>query len=155
MAEPWAGWSIRVHGVQIYSQEDERGCEGHVLYELTKPCSAGCRAGLEGENWTHSAVEEREQATRDLPWHTKFRYLAQPFHRGGQRLYRGATAEEIAENRANVWAWDGNREAPSLTPSYYFLGRQDPKGRYPDWPAVHIHLTRGVIVNSGCDAAIR
>lgn len=146
--EPWQGWSICIANVQVYDKEDERGCEGMVLYELTKPCNPGCTA-------EHSPPDERwGEASRALPLHTEFRYLSQPFHSGGQRHYKGATAEEITENRANVWAWNGNKEAPTLTPSYYFLGRNDPKKRYPDWPAVHIFVTNGRIVDSGCDARI-
>jgi hypothetical protein len=48
----------------------------------------------------------------------KHHYERQAFRRGtaGHRL--DATPEEIAEDRANVWGWDGSVEAPTVTPSF-------------------------------------
>lgn len=128
---------------QVYEKEDARGCEGMALYELTRPCAPGCEA-------LHSPPDERwREGSRKLPPHTEFRYLSQPFHSGGQRKYKDATPEEIAEDRANVWAWNGNRERPSLTPSFVFTGHSHPKNLYPDYPRVHTYLTDGVLVNCG------
>lgn len=45
-------------------------------------------------------------------------YERQPFARGGPTHRPGATAEEIADNRANIWGWDGDTERPTITPSF-------------------------------------
>lgn len=48
----------------------------------------------------------------------KWFYFMQPFAKGGQRYKTGATEEEIRNNRANIWGWDGDRNAPTLSPSF-------------------------------------
>lgn len=158
MAEPWQGWSMALLGVQFYAAEDERGAQGDALYELKRPCDPGCPRGdpaWNGGNGIHSLPEERDDRSRGDPLHTEYRYLSQPFHSGGQRHYKGATPEQIAENRANIWAWNGDRAAPSITPSYLFEGHTHAKGLYPDWPRIHIYLTAGRLVNCGdSDATI-
>lgn len=45
-------------------------------------------------------------------------YERQAFRRGknGHRL--DATPQEIHDDRANVWGWDGNEKAPTIIPSF-------------------------------------
>ena len=51
--------------------------------------------------------------------------------------------QPFGRNRVNrVWGWDGNREAPSLDPS--FLWNPAPY-KHPGWPTVHLYLRRGKI----------
>lgn len=38
-------------------------------------------------------------------------------------------------NKRNVWAWDGNKEFPTLTPSFKLVGAH----------VVHLFFTRGTI----------
>lgn len=40
-----------------------------------------------------------------------------------------------------IWAWDGNLDAPTLTPSFLYLGGMGKSGR--DWPRIHLYLTAG------------
>lgn len=66
-------------------------------------------------------------------------YANQPFARGSDRAI-----QEDGHPR-NVWGWDGNREAPSLTPSFECA-----------WAGttvrIHIYLTAGKIVP--CDSGV-
>jgi hypothetical protein len=45
-------------------------------------------------------------------------YERQAFRRGSAGHRLDATPEEIAQNRANVWEWDGSAQAPTVTPSF-------------------------------------
>lgn len=58
-------------------------------------------------------------------------HLHQPFARDGPKHYKGATEEEVRKNVANIWKWDGNREAPTLDPSFLCV--------YPSEPGFRIH----------------
>lgn len=75
------------------------GCSGAVIYELYYP---------DGVNL----------GTPEKPIIHHWSYMMQPFALGGQRIKPGATEEEIKNNLANIWGWDGNREAPTIQPSY-------------------------------------
>ena len=68
----------------------------------------------------------------------------QPFSKSGSFQIGGKI-----DNHHNVWAWNGNKEAPSLTPS--FLCEWNRSFRPPNSPnyVVHIYLVDGKIVNSG------
>jgi hypothetical protein len=60
-------------------------------------------------------------------------HVQQPFARAGS--FRAA-------NGQHIWAWDGNREAPTLSPSF--------KAEFgADGPEIHIHFQQGRIVDSG------
>jgi hypothetical protein len=68
-------------------------------------------------------------------------YLRQPFAKAGNFEVGG-----VKDDFHNVWAWNGNREAPSLTPSFLAeWTRSFSNIAY----VVHIYLTDGKIVNSG------
>lgn len=54
--------------------------------------------------------------------------IFQPFSVKGQQQVSGR----------NVWAWDGNREAPSLTPSFL---HESPRKEY----RIHLYFTKGEI----------
>lgn len=84
-----------------FARNDERGEDGAVWYLILSPCP--------DDPCTH--------VCRIHP-RMKHQYERQAFRLGdfGHRL--NASAEDIAANRANVWGWDGNLEAPTLTPSY-------------------------------------
>jgi hypothetical protein len=77
------------------------GCDGAVLYELYYPDGVD----LQGPNTPKPNLHH-------------WSYMMQPFALGNMRLRPGATQEEINDNRANIWGWDGNREAPTLQPSF-------------------------------------
>jgi hypothetical protein len=62
-------------------------------------------------------------------------YERQAFRLGSYGHRLDATEQEIKENKANVWGWDGNKEAPTLRPS--FLARE--KRPY----TLHSFLTNG------------
>lgn len=123
--------TIQVENVQFPDEapgafrEPDVGCAFYlILLPCTKcpppNCSIACR--------THPGMEHR--------------YEGQHFWHGPQRRYRDATPEEIEDDRANVWGWDGDRAVPSLTPS--FLGvEKDKKGRVIRPYRLHSYLTRG------------
>jgi len=75
------------------------------------------------------------------PWKL---YLHHPFQRSGL----GKTVDG-----RNIWAWDGNREAPTLTPSFGCelspVSRSSASRVY-----VHIYLTAGKMVDSGSEGII-
>lgn len=64
-------------------------------------------------------------------------YERQAFRRGGPGLRPGATAEEIAGNKANIWGWNGETEAITVSPS--FLAAEGRPYR------LHSFLTRGAL----------
>lgn len=68
-------------------------------------------------------------------------WMMQPFARGPAR-----TQDWPDGRRYNVWGWDGNREAPSLNPS--FLCEEPPRVR------VHLFLRAGKIDLCG-DSTVR
>ena len=75
------------------------------------------------------------------PWTT---YLHHPFQRSGL----GKTPDG-----RNVWAWDGNREAPTLTPSFG-CELVAPSRSSSSRVYIHIYLTAGKIVDSGSEGVI-
>jgi hypothetical protein len=44
-------------------------------------------------------------------------------------------------NGVIIWGWDGNREAPTLEPSYAW----NKDAMNPQWPYVHLYLRKGRI----------
>jgi hypothetical protein len=60
----------------------------------------------------------------------------------GHRL--DATAEEVADDCANVWGWDGNRESPTLQPSFLAV-EVDKKGRTARPYRAHLFVRDGKI----------
>lgn len=127
--------TIRLQRFVVFEDPAEdgkrHGCpaaDGVAYYEIivlrpAAPCVEGC--GGPSEPHTHH-------------------YERQPFSRSGQRHYEGATPTEIANDRANIWAWDGNIEAPTLTPS--FAGPETSKDGVVVRPfRVHLVLRAGKI----------
>lgn len=81
-----------------FSRDDKRGEDGAVWYLILGEPNPAVTCTVHGPRDHH--------------------YERQAFRRGafGHRL--DATPDEIANDRANVWGWDGNTAAPTLTPSY-------------------------------------
>lgn len=61
-------------------------------------------------------VEMEDKKYEDYEFH-----IFQPFAKGRQFFDK--------DSRENVWNWDGNREKPSITPSFLLYGSNDGKGR--------------------------
>lgn len=90
-----------------FARDETRGEDGAVTYLILSPCP--------DDPCTHvCSVHPR------MVHH----YERQAFRRGyfGHRL--DATQQEIAENKANVWGWDGNTDAPTLSPSFLAAARR-------------------------------
>lgn len=110
-----------IHGIKDSKGNNAYpGCDGAVIYELYYP--DGVALPVPGKQ----------------PAIHHWSYFMQPFALGGHRLKPGATEEEIRKNLANIWGWDGNRELPTLTPS--FAGHDERMGA-----KVHLHLVKGQI----------
>jgi len=45
-------------------------------------------------------------------------FFLYPFAKDGPKFKPGSTEEEQKNNRANIWKWDGNRNNPTITPSF-------------------------------------
>lgn len=88
-----------------FCRDDKRGEDGAVYYLILSPCP---------DNPCDHVCKAHPQMVHHYERHA--------FRRGesGHRL--DATDEEKRSDRANVWGWDGNREAPTLSPS--FLARE-------------------------------
>jgi hypothetical protein len=110
--------TIQIESI-VFDRDEKAGTDGAVYYLILYPC--------EERPCTHVCASHPERT------HC---YERQAFRLGkfGHRL--DGTPKEIKEDCANVWGWDGNREAPTLRPS--FLGKRD---RY----RIHLHLTAGKI----------
>jgi hypothetical protein len=76
------------------------------------------KRGEDGAVWYLILGEPEPRVVCSVHPGRRHHYERQAFRRGafGHRL--DATKEEIDDDRANVWGWDGNTEAPTLTPSY-------------------------------------
>lgn len=119
-------YTVQVLRIQ-FARDAERGEDGAARYLILSPC-AECVT-----NPGHHVCE----AHPGMVHH----YERQAFRRGAFGHRPNATPEEIRSDRANVWGWDGNTEAPSLTPS--FLAKQ---GRPY---LMHAYLTAGQLVLCG------
>lgn len=126
---PTGGFTVQIEHVQ-FARDDKRGEDGAVYYLILTPCT---------ERPCRHECEAHPQMTHH--------YERQAFRRGafGHRL--DATPEDIANDRANVWGWDGNCEAPTLTPSYLALDTKDGKQLRPY--RMHSFLTAGRIALCG------
>lgn len=96
--------TAREYAVQVdsidFGRDEAAGTDGAVWYLILTPCTdQPCRHVCEAHP------------------RTVHMYERQAFRRGsfGHRL--NASAEEIADDRANVWGWDG-ANPPTLTPSF-------------------------------------
>jgi len=97
-------FTVQIEHIQ-FVRDGKRGEDGAAWYLILSPCS---------ENPCTHVCRTHPQMVHQ--------YERQAFRLGnfGHRL--DATEEEKRSDRANVWGWDGNREAPSITPS--FLARE-------------------------------
>lgn len=103
----------------VFERDEKAGTDGAVYYLILYPC--------EERPCTHVCATHPERTHA---------YERQAFRLGtfGHRL--NGTPKEIQNNQANVWGWDGNKDAPTLSPS--FLGHRD---RY----LIHLFLKAGRI----------
>lgn len=119
-------YTVQLEHVYV-GRDEEEGTDGAAYYLilspcLDNPCDHVCKA--------HPRMVHR--------------YERQAFRRGGSGHRRNATAEEIADDKANVWGWDGNEAAPSLTPS--FLAQETNKqGKRVRPYRMHSYLTAGAL----------
>jgi hypothetical protein len=93
--------TVQIERITFDHDDDERRPTGRCCYLILAPCTDDpCR---------HVCTAHPRMSHH---------YERQAFRLGtsGQRF--NATPEEIASNRANVWGWDGNREAPTILPSF-------------------------------------
>jgi len=98
----------KVHITHIaFTPDPVAGTDGAVWYLITAPCEI-CRTRPD-----HHAC-----AIHPGMWHY---YERQPFRRGAAGHRRNATPQEIAEDHANVWGWDGSVTAPTVLPSFLAL----------------------------------
>ena len=100
------------------------------------PVYLGVDGAIEYELITTRTTEEIEEQKNEYwtgnPWELSF---YQPFSAKGQ----------IQVNGRNVWKWDGNREAPTLTPSW-LCDMSYGKGKNI---RIHLLFTRGKIALLG------
>lgn len=92
--------TVQVDGVQVHGERHADGEEGAVWYLVLVP-----HAGAETCCATHPGALHC--------------YERQPFRRGTHGFLEGASTADVNSNRANVWGWDGNRETPTLSPSFW------------------------------------
>lgn len=115
-------------------------CDGEAFYEIHVPCADTPRCETVCTEPVCASARLRGEAFH----HHYERQLFASKAKGGQHQLKGATEEDIEGDRANVWEWDGSRDAPTLTPS--FLGvERDRKGRTVRPFRVHLYLTKGRI----------
>lgn len=92
--------TVQVDRIQ-FQRDDKRGEDGAVWYVILSPCP--------DDPCDHVCAAHPKMVHE---------YERQGFRLGAAGPRLDATPEEIADNRANVWGWDGNRDAPTLTPSF-------------------------------------
>lgn len=101
------------------------GCDGVVFYEVTT---------------TRTEEEMKALPAGSLnPWTS---YLQQPFSAKGQ--------SKTPDDGRNVWAWDGNRDTPTLSPSLACEWPVQPTGR----AYIHIYLRGGKISDAGSEGVV-
>lgn len=93
-------YSVQIERVH-FGRLETRGEDGAAWYLILSPCP--------DDPCTHVCAAHPRMVHN---------YERQGFRRGkfGHRL--DATPREIKDNCANVWGWDGNEAAPTLTPSF-------------------------------------
>ncbi len=117
---PTPEYVVQIERIQ-FARDDQRGEDGAVWMLILSPCP--------DDPCTHVC-----RAHPKMVHH----YERQAFRRGafGHRL--DATEDEIKDDRANVWGWDGDMSAPTLTPS--FLADKHRPYR------LHSYITKGQLV---------
>lgn len=74
--------------------------------------------GEDGAVWYCILGEPNERVVCPLHPLRSHHYERQPFRLGAHGFRLDATEREKAEDTANVWGWDGNQSAPTVTPSF-------------------------------------
>lgn len=116
-------FTVQVENIQ-FAHNPVTGEDGAVYYLLLTPCTDDpCR---------HICKAHPKMAHH---------YERQGFRRGGFAYRLNATPEEQADDRANLWGWDGNQEAPTLMPS--FLALAEKKGKQLRPYRMHSYLRAG------------
>lgn len=100
-----AQFTVQIERIQFH-RNDTRGEDGAVLYLFLQPCR---RLGACSPRCVHVCATHPEM---------EHHYARQAFRRGPSGYRLDSTPEEQAQNFANVWGWDGDTAAPTLTPSY-------------------------------------
>lgn len=80
--------------------------------------SRDAKRGEDGAVWYLILGERDERVVCSIHPGRRHHYERQAFRRGAFGYRLDATPEEIKNDRANVWGWDGNMRAPTVTPSY-------------------------------------
>jgi hypothetical protein len=99
-ASGMSNYTVQVDHI-VFGRDDKRGEDGAVWYLLLTPCT--------DDPCTHACTAHPGM---------RHHYERQAFRLGGFGHRLDATDEEKQTDCANVWGWDGNRAAPTLTPSY-------------------------------------
>jgi hypothetical protein len=116
-------YTVQIDHINFERNEAE-GTDGSVYYLILSPCPD----------------DPCNHVCRSHP-RMVHHYERQAFRRGKSGHRANASAEDIANDHANVWGWDGNQEAPTLTPSFLAL---DAKGDRVLRPyRMHSYLTKG------------
>lgn len=125
------------HMAPAYWERDHSGEDGFAIYEILVPCEHTPRCDIQCLDADCITAQVRGE-----PFH--HHYEMQSFARDGPKTKPGATPEDIANDRANIWGWDGDTLHPTLTPS--FLGPEtDKKGNVIRPFRIHLFLTKGAI----------
>ncbi len=106
--------------------------DGAVEYEITKTLTAeelGNKRAITTEQIEHRQKNNESFTDFDIINPYSFT-MFQPFK-------KGSTFQ--TEDGRNIWAWDGNKEIPTLTPSWLM----DYPGDYPI--RIHLFFTKGKI----------
>lgn len=101
--------------------------------------------GEDGAVWYLILGDENPQVECEHHPKRAHYYERQAFVKGKSRHRRNATPEEIAEDKANLWGWDGNTDAPTLQPSF-LAQEKDKKGNVIRPYRMHSYLTGGKLV---------
>lgn len=87
-----------------FARDEARGEDGAVWYLVLSPCEQ-CKTNPD---------HHRCAAHPGMVHH----YERQAFALDGPKHRPGASADDIANDRANIWKWDGNTSAPTIEPSF-------------------------------------
>lgn len=111
-----------------FARNDVEGTDGAAVYVILSPCEACVTDPAHHSCTVHPGMVHH--------------YEMQRFRRGGNGHRLNATPEQIADDQAHVWGWDGNVEAPTLRPSFLGMERNK-KGRTIRPYRMHSYLTAG------------
>jgi hypothetical protein len=99
-------FTIQIESIN-FARDEKRGEDGAVWYLILSPCE-DCKT-----NPDHHGCAGHPGMVHH--------YERQAFRLGSSGYRLDATEDEKANDRANVWGWDGNRDAPTLSPSFLAL----------------------------------